>query len=397
MARSRLKRVAEDPPQLDAETPANGLEIIPVMRPQLPPAEKLLQYLRTIDASRIYSNYGPLVRQFEARLAGHLGLPAGGAVCANTGTAALVGAILATAGRATPDRPFALIPAFTFVATAVAVEECGYSPWLVDVDAGSLALDPERLPADASLDRIGVVVPVAPFGRTRPQATWLAFRDRTGIPVVIDGAAGFENLSDAPERHLGAIPVTMSFHATKSFATGEGGCIASTDIDLMTRTAQALNFGFHLSRDSRVASINGKMSEYHAAVGLAELDGWDGKRSAFRTVVDKYRRLMDAAGLLSRFLAAPDIGSCYALFRCRSTAESERIQASLRRGGIGFRLWYGAGLQSQTYFVTARRSDLSVTESVAPCLLGLPMALDMTEAMIARVAGTIERCADSEP
>ena len=378
----RLAQIKSD----DAAAPAAArLDIIPVMRPQLPRAENLLPYLRRIDASRIYSNYGPLVQEFESRLALQFGLPVGGAVCASTGTAGLISAILATVGRAGPDRPFALLPAFTFVATAVAVEQCGYSPYLADVDADSLTLDPEQLFAHPALDRIGVVIPVAPFGRAVPQAPWRAFRDRTRIPVVIDGAASFENLSDAPERYLGDIPVMMSFHATKSFATGEGGCVVSTDVDLATRTAQALNFGFHLSRDSRVASTNGKMSEYHAAVGLAELDDWHAKRSALRAVADAYRRYMSDAGLADRFLAAPDICSCYVLFRCASSAESERVQESLRRCGVDFRLWYGTGLQQQTYFLNSRRGDLTVTESIAPCLLGLPMAPDMTATMTARV------------
>lgn len=382
--RTPATRKGDQPAPVKADDAA-APEVIPVMRPQLPRTEKLLPYLRRIDATRIYSNYGPLVQELESRLSRHFGLPAGGAVSASTGTTALMGAILAAAGRATPERQFALMPAFTFVATAVAAEHCGYSPYLADIDADTLTLDAERLLAHPALDRVGVVVPVAPFGRAVPQAPWRAFRDRTGIPVVIDGAASFESVSEALERYLGDIPVMMSFHATKSFATGEGGGVLSTDVEFATRTAQALNFGFHLSRDSRMASTNGKMSEYHAAVGLAELDDWTAKRSAFRAVADHYRRELDQVGLADRFLAAPDICSSYVLFRCRSRAESVRVQEGLRRSGADFRFWYGAGLQHQTYFSSCRRADLTVTESIAPRLLGLPMAPDMTEASIARV------------
>jgi len=183
----RPAQVEPDVVTASETTPEN----IPVMRPQLPRAETLLPYLRRIDASRIYSNYGPLVQQFENRLSRHFELPAGGAVSASTGTTALIGAVLATAGRARPDRPLGLIPAFTFVATAVAMEQFGYTPYLTHQYTGTLGLDPERLLADVGLDRVGVVVPVAPFGRAVPQAPWRAFRDRTGIPVVIDVAASF--------------------------------------------------------------------------------------------------------------------------------------------------------------------------------------------------------------
>jgi len=100
----RPAQVEPDVVTASETTPEN----IPVMRPQLPRAETLLPYLRRIDASRIYSNYGPLVQEFENRLSRHFELPAGGAVSASTGTTALIGAVLATAGRARPDRPLGL-------------------------------------------------------------------------------------------------------------------------------------------------------------------------------------------------------------------------------------------------------------------------------------------------
>jgi dTDP-4-amino-4,6-dideoxygalactose transaminase len=378
-----------DATSVAAPEPTSASGKISVLRPLLPSSEALLPYLRRIDATRIYSNYGPLVTEFENHLTQHFQLPAGGFVSASSGTAALVGAILASAGRATQERPFALLPAFTFVATAVAVEQCGYHAYLADVDADSWMLDPERLLDHPQLNRIGVVIAVAPFGRPIPQSAWLAFREKTGIPVVIDGAASFEGVSEFPSRYLGDIPVMMSFHATKSFATGEGGCVATTDIDLAARTTQALNFGFFSARDSRSASINGKMSEYHAAVGLAELDDWDRKRTSFRQVADTYRRLLAGTKIAERFIATPDISSSYSLFRCNDGAESQRMQNALREHDVEFRLWYGAGLQQQSYFANNDRDNLGVTESIAPCLLGLPMAADLTEATIARVVAAL--------
>jgi dTDP-4-amino-4,6-dideoxygalactose transaminase len=364
-------------------------EIVSVMRPQLPSADRLLPYLRRIDETRTYSNWGPLVSELECRLARYFGMNDGSVVCAGSGTAALVGAVLATAGRATLERPLALIPAFTFVATAAAAEQCGYRPYLLDVDADTWMLDPVRLAHSPALDRIGIVIPVAPFGRPVPQGPWKAFRERTGIPVVIDGAACFETAGDAPAASLGDIPVVMSFHATKSFATGEGGCVIASDVEVAQRVTRALNFGFLGSRVSLSASTNGKMSEYHAAVGLAEFDGWNAKRLAFREVADRYRRHLGAGGFGDRITAAPDVCSSYVLFQSRSGAECALLQDSLARHGVEFRLWYGTGLQHQAYFSDCPGEDLSVTNAVAPTLLGLPMALDLTEAMVARVVSAI--------
>lgn len=378
----------EEPAQA---TPVAGIppielsEDLPVLRPQLPPAGCLLPYLQRIDAARTYTNHGPLSAELEGRLAMHLKLPVKSVTCASSGTAALIGAILAAAGRAQDEKPFALIPAFTFAATAVAAEQCGYRPYIVDVDPTTWMLEPEALAGHSILSQAGLIIPVAPFGRPVPQRPWLSFQEQTGVPVVIDGAASFDRVADAPAQFLGAIPVVLSFHATKAFGTGEGGAVASNDADLIMRVAQALNFGFHIARDSQVPSTNGKMSEYHAAVGLAELDGWVNKQLALQNVVNCYRKWLGERD----FAGAPSIGLSYALFECSDAAEAEAIQRELQRRCIDTRLWYGKGLHHQTYFSTAPRDPLDVTGNIAPRLVGLPIAPDLTEAGITRVVSAL--------
>lgn len=359
---------------------------VPVMRAQLPAAERLLPYLQRIDASRTYSNFGPLVGEFHQRLAACLGVATGAVISANSGTSALVGAILATAGRAQPGRPLALIPAYTFVATAAAVEQCGYQPMLVDIDAGSWMLDPRQVADMARLDEVGLVVPVAPYGIPVPQAPWQAFSRGTGIPVVIDGAASFDCLQSSPVEAIGRIPVAISFHATKSFGAGEGGAVVCTDKASTARVGRALNFGFWNSRDSGCASINGKLSEYHAAVGLAELDDWDDKRARFARVASSYRKHFDAVGVGDRLVATPDVSACYALLHCHSRAEAGRVSAVLLDCSIDSRYWYGGGIHRHHYYRNVPRTPLPATARVASRLLGLPCAVDLDDAEIARVA-----------
>ncbi len=200
-------------------------------------------------------------------------------------------------------------------------------------------LDPDRLTRHPILAQVGVVIPVAPFGRPVPQQPWLEFRDRTGIPVVIDGAASFTVPS---QNFVGALPVAVSFHATKGFGTGEGGAVVSTDTNLITQVMRSLNFGFLGSRDSSVASVNGKMSEYHAAVGLAEFDGWEQKRRAFQDVASCYRQAMEAAGFRDRILCHTRNRHQLRLVSVpdhrRSPSGTRQIRSS--RGGFTLLVWY---------------------------------------------------------
>ena len=362
---------------------------IPVLRPLLPTASRLLPYLARIDETRTYSNWGPLVHELQERLCSQLAQPQGSMVCASSGTAALVGAILATAGRATSDRPLAVVPALTFVGTALAVEECGFDVFVADVDPTEWTLDPVRLEQEVDLDRVGLVVPVAPFGRPVDQARWQTFRARTGIAVVIDGAASFDLAAPSPDDFLGQIPVTMSFHATKAFSSGEGGCIACGRSAAAVDATRALNFGFYDDRNAVAASTNGKMSEYHAAVGLAELDGWAAKRALLEGVVALYLDAFASVGLLDRLVCAPAIGLSYMLVQTGDVAESASVQRSLNASGVDFRLWYGRGVHRHTYFARVARGRLDTAENLAARLIGLPLAPDLAPGDVKRVADAV--------
>jgi dTDP-4-amino-4,6-dideoxygalactose transaminase len=337
----------------------------------------------------MYSNYGPLVQEFEVRLGTHFGTAPGTVASASSGLAAIVGAILGGVGRATAARPLAVVPAYTFIATATAVELCGFEPVLADVDADTWQLHPEQVLAAADLDRVGLVVPVAPYGRPVAQAPWLEFARRTGIPVVIDGAACFDTIGADTGDALGELPVALSFHATKTLGVGEGGAVVCTDVERLDRIARALNFGFHSVRDCRAPNTNGKLSEYHAALGLAELDGWDGKREAFRRVAAGYRAALVAEGLGDRLVATPDIALNYVLFRADDAAHAQRACERLDAAGLEYRFWYGLGLHRQSYYAAAGVSPQPVTDVLASRLLGLPTAPDLDPGVAARAAAAL--------
>lgn len=361
---------------------------IVVYRPQLPPAEAVAPYIRESDAARFYSNRGPLVRRLEARLAAAFGHPAPAIRLTSTGTSALEAAILASAGPARPGRDVAVVPAYTFAATALAAERCGYRVACHDVDADSWTLDPDRLPAAAP---VGLVLPVAAYGRPPDLPRWEAFHARTGIPVVIDAAAATEALMDDPALVSPTVPLTLSFHATKTFSTGEGGAVIWADPEGLARVEQVSNFGFSFSRECKVAGLNAKLSEYHAAVGLAMLDMFAERRRASAAVAAAYRAA--AAGLPGRLHTAPAVASVYVLWQAPDAAAMARAEVALLSAGIESRRWYEAGLHLQPHFADTATAPLPVTTDLGARLLGLPMAHDLSRAAIGRITAVLARAA----
>jgi dTDP-4-amino-4,6-dideoxygalactose transaminase len=362
---------------------------IQVLRPQLPTSQEILPYLRRLDNARVYANFGPLVGEFENRLASKLRVGAVRVVTTSSGTAGIMAAVLASKSP-TKRRPYALLPSFTFTATALAVERCRFKIYFADVDPQTWALDPDALLNHPALDRIGLVVPVAPFGRPIAQAAWLKFREQTGIPVVIDAAASFFCIEKTAARFIGEIPTVFSFHATKSFGIGEGGCVVSTDNDLAQRIQQVTNFGFLDSRESQVTGFNGKLSEYHAAVGLARLDSWPSHRATLLNQSAIYEALFAAGGRAGSFFGAPEVDGNYALFFSDTVQQAKQIQRCLESDNIDFRYWYGSGVHLHRAFSGAARDDMSVTENIGARIIGLPMAPDLSQWEMERVARAVE-------
>jgi dTDP-4-amino-4,6-dideoxygalactose transaminase len=254
-----------------------------------------------------------------------------------------------------PPGARALIPALTFPATASAALAAGLVPVFTDVDPDSWMLTPAI--AAAALDEIAVVVPVATYGAPLPAAEWDDFVRHTAIPVVMDAAGAFLR-QDMPQR----CAVAFSFHATKTFGIGEGGLVASHDQDLIAQVVRLSNFGFRAGR-AEVAAGNAKLSEYHAAVGLAQVARIPTLRERHARVLAVYREHLPP---LQTQAGTPGVLAV----RVTDAGAAGEI---LARSGVETRRWYQPALPRHPAFagVSAARG-LDVCASLDGRLLGLP-------------------------
>ena len=284
------------------------------------------------------------------------------------------------------------MPSYTFVATAVAALNAGYTPYFVDMNPDTLALDPGSLISHPALQRgPGAVLVVAPYGKPVDAPKWRTFFQETGVPVVIDAAAGFDAVASRQLAVTAEIPVALSFHATKVFGTGEGGAILCSDAEFVRRCRRVLNFGMLGDRRSMVAGINGKLSEYHAAVGLAELRNWPKKRTDFLRVADTYWRAAVNNGLEDQILAERGWASSYVLYVAATAAAASAAVGKLSAAGIDHRYWYGRGLHQEPAFADFPADPLPVTENLSARLIGLPVSVDLADSAINRVIDVLAK------
>jgi dTDP-4-amino-4,6-dideoxygalactose transaminase len=362
--------------------------MIPVMRPQLPVALKLMPYLAKIDSTRVYTNFGPLASTLADRLAAHYGFPNGTVCPVANGTLALMLALMVQ--RPTPGTLCA-IPAWTFVASAQAAALAGLVPYFVDVDSATDALDIgslERAIA-AAPGVVGAVMPVAPFGQPIDVREWDDFRSRTGLPVVIDAAAGFDALRP------GQTPSVVSLHATKVLGAGEGGFVISSDRSLIQDIGIRSNFGFAGTREAVAPAGNAKLSEYHAAVAHAALDEWNLVRGEWLACSGAYRRALRP---LSEVELQPGFGESWVTSTCVVKMQKhclEHVERELARNQVATRRWWGNGAHAHAATINYPRAQLPAAEALARTTIGLPLYRDIGAADIERVCETLHAAVES--
>lgn len=376
---------------------------VPLLRPELPSPQTLLPWLERMHAARHYSNFGPLVQALEQALAERLAVDT---VQVTTVANATLGLELVLQALDLPAGSHVLVPAFTFVATATAVLQAGHVPVLADVDAEHWTLTPDIARQACAQTRIDAVLPVAAFGMPHDMAQWQRFEQDTGLPVIIDAAAAFGS------QHLDGAQGTLVFslHTTKSLPAGEGGLVVSTRPGLAQRVRQLSNFGINLDPASglpvgalTMCGTNAKMSEYHAALGLASLQVWDRQAEQRQALMAQCVSALDEAGAGQLRWQAQGAGGALRAptslcVRLPDESRRAQLEQACQQARIITRRWYQPLLQHMPA-LQQRCHVLPVPNALAlsQTLLGLPFFLGMTQEQRMRVEDAVGHVLAREP
>jgi dTDP-4-amino-4,6-dideoxygalactose transaminase len=353
--------------------------------------------LKQIEARGVYSNFGPVNTMFEDELVTTLFNGEGFCTTVCNATLGLMITIRALIqGQPPGKRKYALMPSFTFAAAAQAAVWCGLQPLFCDIDPDVWAADPA---AEEALlreygDEIAVIMPYATFGYDIDLARYEGLSARYGIPVVVDAAASLGTVS-RNGKGFGAgskIPVIFSMHATKSFATGEGGLIYSADKALIDTLKQMSNFGFGKPRTATMPGLNAKLSEVSALQGRLRLHGFSAIVQRRMNMVQLYRRLLPELTFQPAAAAAQSHQFTAALLPASLAGERDQIAAHLAQDGIGMAAYFSPHLAEQDYFRDSCISGpLPVTNDIASRIISLPLYDAMTRAEVAHVVESLRR------
>ncbi len=253
-----------------------------VGRPNIGNRERLLERVNDLLDRRWLTNHGPFVQQFEQHIAERLGVKHCIAMC--NATVALEIAI-----RAAELKGEVIVPSFTFIATAHALQWQEITPVFCDIDPCTHNIDPRRVEALITPRTTGIIG-VHVWGRACQIDALMEIAQRRRLKLLFDAAHAFGcsykgqmigNFGDAE---------VFSFHGTKFFNTFEGGAVLTNDDALAAKIRLMKNFGFAGYDNVIYIGTNGKMSEVSAAMGLTGLESLEEFIAVNRRNYEQYLR-----------------------------------------------------------------------------------------------------------
>ena len=362
---------------------------IHVGRPNIGNRDRLLARINEMLDRGWLSNNGPFVQEFERKTAEFLGVRHCIAMC--NGTIALEIAI-----RATGMRGEVIVPSFTFIATAHALQWQEITPVFCDIDPRTHLIDPAQVQQMITPRTTGIVG-VHVWGQPCDIEALSQIARRRNLTLMFDAAHAFG--CSYRGRMIGnfGIAEVFSFHATKFFNTFEGGAIATNDDDLAAKVRLMKNFGFHGYDNVEYIGTNGKMSEVCAAMGLTGLESLDEFVEHNRRNYRQYRR--ELAGLPGiRMLAWNESERCNYQYVVAEIEEElteisgDELVRTLHAENILARRYFYPGchrMEPYRSFFPHAGLMLPATERVAQRLLVLPTGTTIGESEISGICAVI--------
>jgi dTDP-4-amino-4,6-dideoxygalactose transaminase len=368
-------------------------EKLHVGRPNIGDRARLRERIESVFDSRWLTNDGPLVQELERRIAALLGVRH----CVATANGTVAIEIAARALRLAGE---VIVPSFTFIATAHALQWLGITPVFCDVDPRTHNLDPRGV-EKAITSRTTAILGVHVWGRPCEPDVLAEIANRHRLRLIFDAAHAFScSYQDRMIGNFGDAEI-FSFHATKFFNTLEGGAITTNNDDLAARLRLMRNFGFASFDNVTSLGTNGKMSEICAAMGLTGLESLEDFVEINRRNFHEYGRGL--AGIKGIDLIAYDESNRnnfqYVVLEVSSSTALGRddLHRTLQAENVLARRYFYPGCHQMEPYRSAHGADslrLPETEALSRRVLSLPTGTAVDAEHVAGICSLIRLALD---
>lgn len=344
--------------------------MIPVTKPFLPPIEDYKDYLDGIWSRKWLTNMGPLASKLEMELKNYLGIKH--LLYVTNGTVALQLAI-----KALDLKGEIITTPFSFVATTSSIVWEGCIPKFVDIDPDTLNIDPRKIEEAIGPDTSAILATHVYGNPCDVEAIEIIARKHK-LKVIYDGAHAFGvKVNGRSIFEYGDIS-TCSLHATKLYHSIEGGLVITKDPDLLKKIAYMRNFGISGYSSFDELGLNGKNSEFHAAMGLVNFNWLDRIINRRLEIIKKYEdNLKGLNARIPKWHGKSTQNGAYLVYILESEELLLKIKTTLDTNEIFTRRYFYPSLSSGLPYLTPIQCE--VTDDIAKRVLCLPLFYELTD------------------
>lgn len=351
--------------------------MIPVNKPFLPPKEEFDKYTKGIWERVWLTNHGPLVEKFETEVSRYLQMDR--MLFVNNGTTALQIAI-----KALDLTDEIITTPYSYVATTSSIVWQNCKPVFVDIDASTLNIDPTKI-EDAITDQTTAILATHVYGNPCDVEAIGSIAKKYNLKVIYDAAHCFGvTFKDKPIFSWGDISI-ISFHATKVFHSVEGGGLFTDDDSLFSKMKYMMNFGHDGPYNFKGVGINGKNTEFHAAMGLCNLKYADDCLQKRKEIAEYYDKKMQDLPLTKPKITEHTVYN-YAYYPVilENKELCKRVISYLRDNSVETRSYFKPSLQTLHY---VEETEVPVSTSTSERVVCLPFFYDLTFKELDKVTG----------
>lgn len=355
--------------------------MIPITKPFLPPKEDFDELVAGVWRRNWLTNEGPLSSKLELDLKNYLGLEH--LLFVANGTIALQLAI-----RALGLTGEVITTPFSYVATTSSLVWEGCNPVFADIHPTTLNIDPATIEALITPKTSGILATHV-FGNACDVEAIKDIADRHGLKVIYDGAHAFGVDYKGDSIFSYGDISTCSFHATKLFHTVEGGAVITKDPELLREMSLFRSFGHTSATSFEGVGINGKNSEFHAAMGLANLNYVPEIIARRKKLSELYDKCLE--GFTSyRLERTPGTAYNYAYYPIILSSEQEllRITEALNLAEVYPRRYFFPSLSQLDY---VHSWPTPIADDIASRVLCLPLYHELSSEEVELVCRLILR------
>ena len=352
-----------------------------VTQPSLAPFEEFTEILKGVWDRKILTHNGPLVQQLESDLEQKLEVEHFTVV--NNGTIALQIAI-----KALELQGEIITTPFTWIATVSAIKWEGCTPIFCDINPKTLNIDYSKI-EQLITDKTVAIMPVHVFGTPCDVVEIEKIAKKHNLKVIYDGAHAIGSKFDGKSLLTFGDVTATSLHATKLLNTGEGGGCITQNTELDKKIKRIRFFGHSDDKTDIVEDgFNGKLTEVHAALGLANLKYYDAVLNDRKAKYLLYKeKLHQVPTITFQDIAVGETNYSYFPIIFETEEQLLHIESVLKANNIIPRRYFYPSVNTFTKVVSYQSCPIS--EDISKRILCLPLYFDLTESDVIKITDLI--------